>query len=641
MKLVFLSLVITSLFGLGFAHVSRMGAQSNFVPSAIKHMAGLQMQQWGEKLALSSCKVFFGGDKLAENIDIAWDWDRSVENLFATFEPDKLAKLAKIYGMSYNLETISKKNWLYRFMVNGNTKVADMMVEMGLNLNEVDLQGLLAYALQPDLKKNNTRVNWWEWLLKHGASIDDPELMARLFRRAVLENDVMLLDWMKTNLFADTDTARRVLAQSLNESLQVAVRTGATETAVWLLKHGANTNVLNETDLLRAALLGYLFDTDGVIGLPLAQYVSNVDKNILDDVLYRITRDGVYQLSERHIFTMRHLQNLGAKLTLKKLQETLYRSLTWHKRNWAMANWAIEHGADINLLDLNKLVRNAIKDWSVYNSSTKLPNTSFVNIDAIFDFLHMHGFDHSKLDVAQLLSEAKENNFTAAIAQLSRVGEQVESISTAEIMQELYKELPTTAMPTYVDSDNEDFLLHSAIREYLDKKSFIWLFLYIGKVRGANTTTDTLLEVVRLLPYGVFFTYSDWMDGLIVSTGLAEKKEVVAQEILNRLFQSEEKHPFPLSFAHWAVANGADINQPDQHAVMRAIINNEVMYVEPHRDNKLLIPSLNNIFLFLQKNGFNFETIDQQHIPQETEVHDVATHVLETLNEMRQGTSVR
>ena len=639
MKLVVLSLVVALAFGSGVAHASRTRMQSNFVANTIQRMAHLQTKHWGPGLSLAPHEVFGFGKKLEKNLGIAWDWERAVENLFSTFEPDKLDRLAKIYGMADNPETISKKKWLHRFMVNGNTEVADKMVEMGLDLNKVDLQGLLVYALQPNLTKT-TQANWWEWLLKHGASMDDPQLITQLFKRAALENDVMLLDWMKNNLFVDTDTSHEILALSLNEALPFAVRTGATEATVWLLKHGANTSVLKETDLLRAALRGYLVDTGGIISLPLAQHVSDVDESILAEVLYMITRDGVYKLSQQHIFTMKHLQNIGTKLTSRELQETLWRSLTWHERNWMMANWAIAQGADINALDLNKLISIVIKDWWVYLNKLKSPlSVKSVNIDALFDFLRMHGFDHSKLDVAQLLSEAEEKNCIAAIAQLNKLDEQVENISAAEVVQQLYKEVPTTATPTYAASDNVDFLLHSAIRDYLDKKSFVWLFLYIGKVRGVDTTTDKLMELVRLIPYEGLYIYNEGMDRLIATMGLAEQKAVVAQEMLSRLFQSKEKHPFPLSFARWAVASGADINQLDRHAVVRTIINNAVIDIEhggkPYRDNKLLIPSRNDIFLFLQRSGFHFDAINQQHVQQEAEARGVASVGRMLIEEMR------
>ena len=89
------------------------------------------------------------GDQLQENLGITWDRERVVDNLFATFEPDKLEELVQLYNLESTRETNSPKNLLHKFMISGNTEVADKMIEMGLDLNKVDLQGLLIYALQP------------------------------------------------------------------------------------------------------------------------------------------------------------------------------------------------------------------------------------------------------------------------------------------------------------------------------------------------------------------------------------------------------------------------------------------------------------------------------------------------------------
>lgn len=375
------------------------------------------MQQWREGLSLVNSDVFVSStelEELEENLGITWDWDRAVENFFATFGPDKLEELAQFYKLENIEEIRSQKNWLHNFMVGGHTEVADKMVEMGLDLNEVDLHGLLVYALRPRLKGESKVTDWWEWLLTHGASIGNPQLIAKLFQRATLNDDVMLLDWMKNNLFAGTDADRKILAQSLNASLPFALRAGATEATIWLLKHGVNTSsVLEEVDLLRAAMLGYLVDTSS-ISLPLAQHGREVDTSILDEMLQKIASDGVYEVSGKHILMMEHLLELGAKLTSQELQNILQRSLTKPEEgNWVMANWAVAQGADINQPDQHAVAR-AIIDNEVVKERLRRRGSHpiFNNVDIVY-FLEKNGFYFKGIDKQYIERIAEERGFVS------------------------------------------------------------------------------------------------------------------------------------------------------------------------------------------------------------------------------------
>lgn len=649
MKLIILLLV--SILGLDVAYASGTRGQSDFVSKAAQRILskaaqriiGSHKTKGGQGSPFKHHFIFYSYiDRQKKNLDIKSDWDRAVENLFATFESDKIAELAQIYGITSKSEKIpqeSIKNSLHKFMLNGNTEIADKMVEMGLVLDQDNLQEVLVYALQPKVKLEPLRVDWWEWLLKHGANIDNPQLLAKLFQHAALENDIMLLDWMKDNLFADTEAHRKILAMCLKEALPFALSAGASQTALWLLKQGADTSALEETALLQTAIFSHLVEA-GRLSLPLAQYARDIDKNILDEVLREVAYDGASELSRNHIRTMEELLELGAKLTAEELQEVLQKSLrnSMGNTNWLMAHWSIAKGADINALDLNNIVSGAIEDWwKDTNNTPGYVKFGFTDIDTLFDFLRLHNIDHSKLDVEQLLSEATEKNYDAAVAQLNRVDEQVDGPSAAEVLQQLYTELGGLALQTYDARGSRNSWLSDAATDYIiHKESIVWLLLYIGKIRDAHTWQDMMTEVVRTLPYEGTVAFNPWVDALFESMDLTKEKTAEAQSMLNRIFQTQDKHPFPLSFSMWAVDNGADINQPDQHAVMHAIIDNELLGTErgdaPYKDGELrLLPSLNNIDHFLRKSGFYFEGIDQEYILQTTEESDVAAQVFARL----------
>lgn len=636
MKLIILLLV--SILGLDVAYASRTGGPSYYASKAVQRIAGSHKTKGGKASPFKHHSIFYSyRDRQKKNLDIKSDWDRAVENLFATFESDKIVELAKIYSITSKSKKIpqeSIKNSLHKFMLNGNTEIADKMVEMGLVLNQANLQEVLVYALRPEIKRKSLQVDWWEWLLKHGANIGNPQLLAKLFQRAALANDVMLLDWMKNNLFADTKAHHKILAMCLKEALPFALSAGASQTALWLLKHGADTSALEEAALLQTAIFSYLVEA-GSLSLPLAQYARDIDKNILDEVLREVAYDGASALSGNHIRTMEELLELGAKLTAEELQEILQKPLRGNA-NWLMAHWSIAKGADINALDLNNIISKAIEDWwKDTNNPPGFAKFGFTDIDTLFDFLRLHAFDHSKLNVEQLLSEATEKNYDAAVAQLNRVDEQVDSPPAREVLQQLYTQLGGLALQTYDARGSRSSWLSDAATDYIiHKESIVWLLLYVGKIRDAHTWQDMMIEVVRTLPYEGTVAFAPWMDALFKSMELKEKT-AVAQSMLNRIFQAQDKHPFPLSFSMWAISNGADINQPAQHAVMRAIIDNELLNAErggaPYKDGELFLPSLNSIAHFLHRSGFHFEGVDQEYILQTTEEPDVAAHVFALL----------
>lgn len=434
----------------------------------------------------------------------------------------------------------------------------------------------------------------------------------------------MLLDWLQDNLLTDAEAAKTTLTSVVNEALPFAVRAGAA--AVWLIKHGADTSVLKKIDVLRAALQGYLVETLQ-LSLPLVQHVSSVDKNGLNNLLLVIANNspGIHN----DVSMIEHLQALGAKLTAQEWQDILYSTLTQSGQNWVMANLAVAQGADINTLDLNNIINRAIAAAPAYSNTSQ---EKHVDIVSLFYFLRIHGVDSSKLDVAQLRSIAEEKNNTAAIEQLKKVNRQVKQIPAEEILQQLYKELippPTTL--AYDTSDDTDFLLHEAVKDYWDKKSFVWLLLYVEKVRGKITLMD-MVEVIRFTPYLGSLEYNEKMDEMLVNLGLAEQKEELAQVLLKQIFDSEEIHPFPLSFARWAVSNGADINDYSPHAVVRAIINNaEIWRNRGDYHQHIRPPVTNDIIFFLRRNDFPFDEIDKDKILKRVGESEASTYVLENI----------
>ena len=486
------------------------------------------------------------------------------------------------------------------------------------------------YALRPDNKRYDLRAKLQDWLLQHRVRQGNPQVLAKLFKLAVLKDDVMSLDWMKDNLFTDTEVAQTILTSVVNEALPSALRVGAGQAAVWLVKHGADVSVLKATETLRTALQGYLVETLQ-LSLPLAQHASNVDKHSLNDLLPMIVNNssGLRQ----DVAMMEHLQMLGAKLTAQEWQDILLSTLTKSNPNWLMANFVVVQGADINALDLNNIISNAIAAMHEYKNIRDLtevvtPQGYFrlppIDIVSLFDFLRLHGVDRSKLDVAQLRSIAEEKNNTEAIEQLQNVNQQVEQVPAEEILQQLYAELTPPSTLTYDAEGGKDFLLYETVKDYWDKKSFAWLVFYIGKVCGASTLTDMLVETIHFTPNLGYHDYNEKMDGVFEILGLAEQKEELAQVLLNRLFHSKEIHPFPLSFARWAVSNGANINHPDQNTVARAIINNEEINIHKEDYRHIRTYNINDIIFFLEKNHFNFDAVDDYEVMRITEASDAA-----------------
>ena len=636
MKLL-IAFLLASVLGREAAQASR---PSGFVNQAVQRMAR-NYQEVLRKVPSYTSSPFNLVRELENSLGIAWDWDRSVENLFATFGADKLKELATAYGIAASDD--GKKESLYNSVLFGDTKIADKMLEMGLDFNELDLQGLLIYALRSDYGKSSKlelRTNWWDWLLQHGASIGNLQVLAKLFKLAALRDDIVLLDWMKDNLFTDTEAAKTILTSIGDEVLPFALRVGAGQAAIWLIKQGADASVLKETDALSFALQGYLVESSQ-LSLPLAQHASNVDKHSLNDLLLMIANNssGVPE----DISMMEHLQVLGAKLTAQEWQDILHSTLTKSNPNWLMANFVVAQGADINALDLNNIVSKAIEAAHAYNTSELHVRLEPIDIVSLFNFLHIHGADRSKLNVAQLQSIAEEKNVTEAIEQLKNVNKQVEQIPAEEILQQLYAELTPPTTLAYVADSGKDFLLYEAVKDYWDKKSFAWLVLYIGKVRGASTLTDMLVETIRFTPYLGSPEYNEKMDGVFETLGLAKEKEELAQVLLTQIFQSKEIHPFPLSFAQWAVSNGASINHPDQNTVVRAIINNQEMMMQkdafrsslsvlfdkekipPKEDYPdIRIPFDDAIIFFLEDSGFHFNMVNNHEVMRITEASDAA-----------------
>ena len=294
---VFLVLVL----GMGTAQASRNLQKSEFITKAIKRIAQSQtraeLPSDGMKLPLLPSALFSSAIDLREELITSRDWDSLVENLFATFDPDKFDQLTQMYGpQSGSSETRSQKNWLHKLLLNGAIEVANEMVEMGLELDKVDLQGLLLYALQesPHDSRNSKAHRWWDWLVAHGARVDEPQIV-ELFKYAALTNDVHMLDWLRDNLLTDTAVDRAIFASSLNVALPLTPRTGAGQAAIWLLKHGADVSAPEETELLQAVMFRELVDT-GNISVSLAHYISKSGhEHLLSEVLDKIVSDAAYE----------------------------------------------------------------------------------------------------------------------------------------------------------------------------------------------------------------------------------------------------------------------------------------------------------------------------------------------------------
>ena len=397
---------------------------------------------------------------LEEEFNLSRDWDSGPGNLFAAFDPAKVDQLAEIYQLQVQ-DIESQKYWLHRLLLNGGIDVADKMVEMGLELDKVDLQGLLLYALQyyPS-NRNSEAYRWWDWLVAHGASVDEPHIIA-LFKDAAFTDDVFKLDWLKDNLLTDTVADRVIFVSFLNVALPLTLHRGASQAAIWLLKHGADASVLEEADLLRAVMFSDLLDT-GSINVPLAQYAGNSGhEHLLNKILSKIVSH--FNLasggeSYEHIRAMEYLPELGAKLSPKHLQEVLGLSLA--RGNFVLTSWAVAQGADLTTIDLNSIVSSIIERWRRYNNKPRHYTISApVDIEEFFVFLRLHDFDHNQLDVERLLKEAEEKNVSVAIEQLKNVvseQEENDSISAAEIWQQLYKKMQIEQLTKPIERiDNE------------------------------------------------------------------------------------------------------------------------------------------------------------------------------------------
>ena len=649
---VFLVLVL----GMGTAQAVRNPPQSEFISKVIKRMA--HIQDYG-RLSSKRDLLISRTDltALRKELNISRDWDSVVENLFAAFGPAKVDQLTEIYQWSdLSSKKELQKDLLHSYLISGangdRVDTANKMVEMGLELDKVDLQGLLLYSLQEsphNIEENSNARMWWDWLVAHGASVDEPHII-ELFKDAALTNDVFRLDWLKDNLLTDTAADRATFISALNVALPLTPRTGAGQAAMWLLKHGADASVLEETDLLRTAMFSSLIDTGSIRG-PLAQYVSKSGhEHLLSEMLSKIVSSGVMGgVSNKHIRLMEVLPELGAKLPPKHLQEVLQRSLT--VGNFVIASWAAAHGADLNTLDLNSILSTSIEEWQ---QNKKQPRKSFhvvdfnsVDTEGLFAFLRVHGLIAASLDVAQLPNEAEEKNVSVAIEQLKNVvseQEENDSISAAEFWQQLYTEMKIERFTVSIElidnaqlaDDSADLLLQNVAADYyktavdLDVQNLIWLPLYISKVRGMSSKVDMLVEFIRLFPRTPILhgltrkgvrLYYDRMDILIENmASTTEEKTTIAQSTLDQIFNSEataEKYPFLLSLVNWAVDSGADLRQLDPYAVLRVIIDNEVLRLDP--TNTVNLPSITDIEnQLLQEEGF-LQGIDQQRVLQEAE----------------------
>lgn len=80
---------------------------------------------------------------------------------------------------------------LYNEMIAGRTDVAETMIDKGVDLGKVDLQALLYDVLRRSIEKRETsNQKWQDWLLAHGASLNEPMFNLEIATEAVMYNNV-------------------------------------------------------------------------------------------------------------------------------------------------------------------------------------------------------------------------------------------------------------------------------------------------------------------------------------------------------------------------------------------------------------------------------------------------------------------
>ena len=311
------------------------------------------------------------------------------------------------------------KENLYLRMTSGETDIAEALIDKGVKLDNTDLSALLFDALQPQISPKRHSSKWREWLLAHGADINEPQLNALLYDQAALLDDTELLGLLithdKGSGSKNPETVESFIAKGyvfppeylvkqLTKSLRLAVQYDSVQATNWLLRHGADATVLEEPDaLLEAAMLDDL-RTKQRVNRALAHLTRNINPDIINKVLWMtITLESSADLRSegkhlKHQDARDDLIAHGASVDDRVLRDYLYDTMGKGVTASAL-RLAIKHGGDISAEDLNVLVSKHFRRQITSGGRRGSDMNSF------FHNLKNSGLDLSKLNIPQLLQE--------------------------------------------------------------------------------------------------------------------------------------------------------------------------------------------------------------------------------------------
>ena len=288
----------------------------------------------------------------------------------------------------------------YNNMTRGRTDIADTMLAKGVDLTQVDLQALLFDVLRLGIKKDqNYSAEWRDWLLAHGADINEPSLNLEIYVMAVMFNNTEFLDW----LFANSETT----ISQLNRLLSLAVLKESEPSRHWLLDHGANVDSLEPELVKQTTMLVRLLEKKPLKFWDEGVVVSSDTLNtVLQAAAELSTKSWGRENYKYYIVAMDELLELGASVDALDLQKLLYDSLKVVMPNQGLAEWAVMHGANINALDLNMLIKKSISKRIL--AAQFADSEKVIDSESFFVLLRKLGLDNKQLDLPQLLIEAEE-----------------------------------------------------------------------------------------------------------------------------------------------------------------------------------------------------------------------------------------
>lgn len=307
---------------------------------------------------------------------------------------------------------------LYNSMIAGNTDIAETMIDKGVDLGKVDLQALLYDTLQRSMgKEKRVDKKWRDWLLDHGADLNEPMFNLEIADEAVSKDDDKFLDWLWDN--------SEVTVEQLNKLLPLAVLRGSYDAFSTLLRHGANLDALDTGLMTRATMLKFLLITNRlfedspritydkmILAENFALYNGLVSSDILNNVLQATAEvSSNYHGSENHdayIAAMDKLLELGASIDVLDLQKLLKKALKGNVPNRKLAEYLIKHEANINALDLNDLVEIALYNRMYSYTDPKFKDKGIIDAAGFFVLLRELGLDIKQLNLPHLLEKAEE-----------------------------------------------------------------------------------------------------------------------------------------------------------------------------------------------------------------------------------------